>query len=519
MKNRYEAIVLGGGHNGLVAAALLARAGVDVLVLERRSIPGGLTSTEEPWPGFKVDTGATDASLLRSKIIAELDLERNGCAFLEGEFFAHILRTDDLPLSIPAQMQSALDQLAELSTHDADQFPKFCAAVQAMSLILEPLLSAPPPEIPEDLSFSQLKPWIGPLLQLRRQDEHTTAELLRAIPMPIKDLLDDWFESAAIKGALAAMGLVGSMRGPYSPGTAFNLLYQLNGRASEQNGLAAPRQIEGGMGRLCEVLVELVRRAGGEIQLESEVERIATAEGQAAGVELADGRTISAGSILASMSPGQVLTQMVSPELLELRVARRLSKIRYRGSMAKIDLALSELPSFPDAETMTGDIIYAPDLDYIEKAHDEAKYGRASSQPVLRASMPTILDRSRAPDGHHLLSIQVQYVPHYLDQLDDLVQQCLDILERQAPGFRDLILHQRVITGREWQTEYQLPEGSIFHGQMDLDQLLLMRPIPGHARYKSPIPNLYFCGAGTHPGGGVTGLPGYLAAQQVLEAA
>jgi phytoene dehydrogenase-like protein len=516
MKDRYDAIVVGAGHNGLVAAAVLSRAGLDVLVVERRSVLGGLTSTEEIWPGFKVDAGPSDASHFRDTIVAELDLENRGLAFLKGDFFAHILRPNVPPLAISASLETTINSLSELSAADAYRYPKFCAAVQAMNAILEPIMSAPAPEIPQGLSVRELTPWIKPVLQLRLQDEQTTAELLRAIPMPIRDLLDDWFESPELKGALATIGLVGSIRGPYSPGTSFNLLYQLIGRVDAEKGFIAPRQIEGGTGRLCELLAEMVLKAGGDILLEAEASSILNSAGTATGVSLADGRSVHAGLILAGISPGQVLNNMVNPELLELRTTRRLNNIRYRGSMAKLDLALSGLPAFPQAEMMTGEIIYAPDMEYVEKAHDDAKYGKPSREPVLRAHMPTILDPSLAPEGQHLLSIQIQYVPHFHNGTSELEKKCLDILETQAPGLSDLTLHKRILSGSEWQSEYRLPEGSIFHGQMDLDQLLLMRPIPGYARYQSPIPNLYFCGSGTHPGGGVTGLPGYLAAQQAL---
>jgi phytoene dehydrogenase-like protein len=521
VNDRYDAIVLGAGHNGLVAAAVLARSGMDVLVLEKRTVMGGAASTEELWPGFKVDVGPTDASQFRRKIIAELDLERFGLAFLQGAQFAHILRKDDFPLSVPADLSAAAEQLSELSAADAGAFGEFCAMMQGMTAILEPILSAPPPEPPKTLQLRELTPWIKPILQLRRQDEHITAELLRAIPMPIRDLLDDWFETPALKGALAAFGLVGSMRGPYSPGTVFNLLYQLNGRVSGEKGLAAPLQVVGGIGRLCEVIAAVVQSAGGDIRTESEVQNISLSDGKAAGVQLADGQTIRAEIVLASLSPGQTLTKLISPEHLSLNTMRRLRNLRYRGSLAKLILGLAALPAFPEVEQMTGNIIFAPTMDYIERAHDDAKYGKPSSEPILRAIMPTILDPSLAPDGQHILSIQVQYVPHSFNghkSLQDLERKCIRILEQHAPGLEDLIIHKKFITPSDWEEEYGLPEGSIFHGQMDLDQLLLMRPIPGYARYSSPIPNLYFCGSGTHPGGGVTGLPGYLGAKQALRA-
>jgi phytoene dehydrogenase-like protein len=333
--------------------------------------------------------------------------------------------------------------------------------------------------------------------------------------------MQEWFASPAVQGALGSLGVTGSLQGPMASGTALMMLYA----GHPQRGMRSGRYVQGGTGRLIEALAAAASAAGAEIRTDAPVGRLRIDGARQAGVELAGGEFIPARAVLSSADPQSTLLGLVEPNELEVRVVRGLRSLRARGSAARVHLSLRGLPEFrsgPDPQALSGHILLCPSLEYLERAYDHSKYGRFSPAPYLEAHIPTVLDPGLAPEGRHLLSATMQYAPYQLAD-GDWGQQCealgdavVSALAEHAPDLPDLILQRQVITPQDLEREYGLPQGDIFHGQMALDQLLFMRPIPGYGRYRTPIEGLYFCGAGAHPGGGLSGLPGRNAARQVL---
>jgi phytoene dehydrogenase-like protein len=345
-------------------------------------------------------------------------------------------------------------------------------------------------------------------------------ELLRTIALSAENLLDEWFESGPVKGALGSLSVAGSALGPKAPGTAFMLMYL--GAA----GLPRPaRFVRGGTGELSQALARAARASGAEIRTGEPVERILVEDGRAVGVELRNGKQIRAGVVASSADPRSTLFDLVGPSQLEVRVVRRVRSIRFRGTTARVNLALEQLPDFPaiqDPAGLTGHLLLCPDLDYLERAFDDSKYGQYSQRPYLDMTIPTLYDPSLAPAGKHILTITMQYAPYRLRdsswdaERDRLGDRIVALVAEHAPGLPGLIAHRQVLTPLDYEREYGLPEGSIYHGQMGLDQLASLRPIPEYGSYRSPVPGLFFCGAGAHPGGGVSGAPGRNAAREIL---
>lgn len=521
MSESYDAIIIGGGHNGLVAAATLAQAGKRVLVLERRAVLGGAAATEEIFPGYHVNTGAGDAALFQGEIIRALGLENHGLAFRESPALLFAPQPDGPALTIwQDEKQTAID-LATFSPHDAGRFPAFKAQVEQIATVLRGMVNLTPPDL-SALRRGDALAW-GPLaLRLRRMGGDDMMELFRVLPMAVQVYLDEWFENEALKGALGGSAIIGTTLGPRGAGTNLLFFYQNMG------GLLAHRFVAGGIGRLSESLAVAARAAGAVVRTNAAVSKIligGDVEPRAEGVRLESGEEIRAGSVLSGADARRTLLGLAGPQYLDPEVMRQVRNIIYRGSTAKVDLALDGLPEFrgqTSTEQLSGRIRIGPSLDYLEKAYDAAKYGRISEQPYLEMVIPTLHDPSLAPAGKHSLSITVQYAPYHLREgdwethKDTLLKTVLNTLAAYAPGTQGRILHSRVTTPLDWESEYGLTEGSIFQGQMSLDQLLVMRPIPGWSRYETPIKNLYLCGSGAHPGGGVTGAPGYNAARAVL---
>jgi phytoene dehydrogenase-like protein len=390
-------------------------------------------------------------------------------------------------------------------------------------MALSNLMALTPPEVFEP-GMMELLPWIKTALQVRSMGGKDMMELLRVLPMTAKEYLDEWFESEFLKGTLAASSITGSMQGPQSAGTAFMLLYQQAG--IENGGYRSARFVRGGMGELAKAVLSAAQEYGVELQTGSKVRRVIIESGRATGVELDNGTQFKSNLVVSNADPKTTLLDFVGAENLEVRVARRARNIKFRGSTAKINLALSDLPILtatpPSIEHLSGHIVISPSLEYIEKAYDDAKYGRISTNPVLEIRIPTLLDDTLAPEGRHVMSINVRYAPYKLQasnwesQRKALGDHVINSLKSHIPDLKDLVLHRQTITPLDYENEYHATEGSIFHGQMGLDQLLIMRPFAGYAQYRMPVKNLYLCGAGSHPGGGVTGAPGYNAARQIL---
>jgi phytoene dehydrogenase-like protein len=522
MRSDYDIVVIGGGHNGLVAAAYLANRGERVLVLEARDVLGGAAATEEIFPGYQVDTGAGHADLFRTEIATELGLEKHGLEFLESPISALALTPGDA-LRLWRDPNAARGEIERHSNADAARYPEFLSWIEDQALTY----LAAQDRVPPDLASSGflgylpgLAPWSRLALQLRRRGGKAVSDFIRTIPISAEQLIDEWFENPVLKGALASSGIEGSMQGPKSSGTGLMLLYQA------ANGFPPPvRLVRGGTGALSSALSEAATALGAEVQTGASVERIITSEYRAIGVALSDGREIRSKLIVSSADPRTTLLEMVGASNLELRVMRRTRNIRFRGSTAKVNLALDRLPEFSgvkETSELSGRILVSPSTDYLERAYDDAKYRRWSRAPYLDMSIPTILDKARAPEGKHLLSVVVRYAPYHLEegdwdtQRDAFGDHVVAIIAKYAPDLPKTILHRQVLTPLDYERDYKLPEGSIYHGQMALDQLLMMRPISGYGRYRSPVEGLYFCGAGAHPGGGVTGAPGRNAAKVIV---
>ncbi len=519
MSKKFDAIVIGAGHNGLVTAVTLSQAGRKVLVLEARATVGGAAATEEIFPGFHVNTGADAAGLFRDEIVAELDLSAHGLAFRESEAALFAPQPDGAALTLWRDEEKSKAEIGRVSARDAEQFPAFRQQVKQIGGVLGQMMLTPPPDLVE-LKLGDLSAWGKIGLKTRRLGDREMMQFMRVLPMPVSDYLDEWFESAALKGALGAAGVIGMRQGPRAAGTALGFFYQ------HARGWHAHRVVLGGMGKLAEALASAARQHGADMRTSSPVARILLAGDKAIGVALADGTEITARVVVSNADPRRTLFGLVGPQHLEPRFTRKARNIIYRGSTAKVTLALSGLPQFKGQTSeaqLHGRIRIAPSLDYLERAYDAAKYGRISPNPTLDIAIPTLLDPALAPDGQHIMSITMQYAPYDLqggdwnDERERLGDAIIETLSQYAPNLQSLILNRQVITPLDYEQTYGLTEGSIMHGQMGLDQLLVMRPVAGWSRYRTPIENLYLCGAGTHPGGGVTGAPGYNAAREILK--
>lgn len=549
MKNsQYDAIIIGGGHNGLVTAAYLAKAGKKVLVLEQRDTLGGAAATEEIFPGFKFNIGATDAGLLRPEIVAELKLRQHGLEFIESPVTVFAPQPDGPALTLRRDPRETLADIAPFSPTDAEQFPAFIRLITALTGVLDQIMTLTPPSL-EEIKPGELVPWAKLGLKLKGLGQKEMMAFLRVLPMSVTEFLDEWFESDALKGALGAAGITGIMQGPQAQGTMFVLLYNYLGAAAS-GGFRASRFVAGGIGQLSTALASVARQYGTEIRTGAEVAQIIldentdTGEKRAVGVALTNGKEITAKAVISNADPRRTFFGLVGAPKLEPHFVRRVKNIRYRGCVAKVNLALSGLPQFTSVPTefeandvayLGGHILITPSLEYLERAYDDAKYGRFSAQPYLDVIISSVLDPSLAPAGQHVMSITMQYAPYHLRRgnggsetrelggagWDDRQRQALgdtiiNTLTQYAPNLKDLIRHCQIITPLDWEHDYGLTEGNIYHGEMTLDQLLFMRPVAGYGQYRTPIDRLYLCGAGTHPGGGVTGAPGYNAAREIL---
>ncbi len=523
MTMSYDVIIIGGGHNGLVAAATLAKAGLRVLLIESRQVLGGATATEEVFPGFWFDTGAADAALFRPEIVQALELSNHDLSFIEPEAVQFAPRRDGPPLTLWRDPERTTADLALHSAADASRLRAFLETLVRQTRLLRDLMFLLPPDPAGRMSGGELANWLRTGVKLRLQGRREMMELIRTLPLSAAGLLNEWFETDLLKGALGTSGIRGTMQGPLASGTALLLLYHAMDAGLDR--MPGTRFVRGGTGRLPVALAELSRKRGADLRCGARVKRILVEDNKAIGVQLSNGEEIRAAIIASSADPRHTLLDLVGPEQLPVRVVRRVRNMRFQGSTARINLALSGLPQFAGQEELAqikGRIVISPSLEYLERAYDDAKYGRFSSRPYLEAVIPSLLDPERAPPGKHIMSVQMQYAPFQLagadwnDRREALGDAVVVALTEYAPNLADLILERQVITPLDWQREYGLPDGSIYHGQMALDQMFIMRPIPGFARYQSPVSNLYFCGAGAHPGGGVTGVPGYNAAQVIL---
>jgi phytoene dehydrogenase-like protein len=522
MTDTYDAIIIGAGHNGLVTAAYLADAGMRVLVLEAQDRVGGAASTWEPFDGYKFDTGADDAAMFSPRILGELGLTEGQLVYLESQSALFVPEVDGLGLTLWQDLGRSQQFLEKRSPGDARRFPVYLDQLQKFVHVVAQVLDRPAPELSETKP-SNWWPWLRLGWKIRRSGKQEMMDLLRALPLPLRDYLDEWFEDELLKGALAVPGLTGGMPGPYAAGTTFMHLYQHLGGVG--GGYRSGRFLQGGMGQLSDALAAVSVARGAEIRTGSQVERILLDNERVRGVSLYDGTAFAAQVIVSTLDARRTFFDLVGARYLMPHFMREVRVIRYNGTTARLDMALSELPQFAGAieeSQLSGYIVHSPSLDYCERAADAAKYGLISEQPILEIRIPSLLDSSRAPTGRHAMSVTVQYAPFRLSgrnwdtEKESLADRIITLLANVAPDLPRLILDRKLTTPVDYEAKFGMSEGHIFHGQMMLDQLLFMRPVSGYAHYKTPYENLYLSGAGTHPGGGVTGIPGYLAARTIL---
>jgi phytoene dehydrogenase-like protein len=519
----YDVIVIGAGHNGLVTAAYLAKAGKKVVVLEGRPGVGGIAATEESYPGFKFPTCAHLAGSFATEIVGDLALRQNGLELLPLDPLILAPARDGRRLSISRDPAKAAADVGRFSKQDGAKFSAFCALGSNLSRLLRTLYGV---ALPDHGSRETFK--LGELVRagwkFHRLGEKEMYEFLRILPMSVSDLLDEWFETELLKAAIAAGGLLGSFVGPRQQGTSFLYLHHQLGASN--GALRTAGFVRGGIGNLPEALARAARRYGAEILCGAQVARIVANHGAATGVALRNGDEINANIVVSSVDVKTTFLTLVEPTYLDPHFLLQVRNIRSRGTAAKVNLALDTLPKFSGAESgkeLGGIIHIGPALDYLERASDDAKYGRFSKQPFLEITIPSVADPSLAPAGKHIMSVWMKYAPYDLregswsEQRDVLGDTVVNLIAEYAPGFNNSILYRQVLTPMDLEQVFGLTGGQIHHAEMALDQIFFMRPLPGWARYGTPVRNLYLCGSGTHPGGGVTGLPGYYAAKTILK--
>jgi phytoene dehydrogenase-like protein len=525
MAERWDAIVVGGGHNGLVTAAYLARAGWRVVALERRPILGGASVTEEIFPGFKVSTAAYLCSLLHERVICDLDLPRYGYYVYPKDpaFFTPF--PDGSHFTMWQNQQKTCEEIARFSPHDATVYPAYEKHVERLARFAERMLLRTPPNV-DRIGLRDL--WdLGKLgWDVLRMHGRERVGHLRIFSQSVADFLDAWFESEQLKVTLATDGVIGTNGGPRSPGTAYVLLHHVMGQVDGHRGLWG--FVRGGMGTVSEAIAAAARAAGATIRTDAAVDRVLVRDRRAVGVVLRSGEEVRASVVVSNADPKRTFLQLVGARELEPGFVQQVRNIRMHGCSMKINLALDGLPNFtalPGAELMPHHkttIHICPDLDYLERAWDDAKYGRPSERPLLELTIPTTYDDSLAPPGKHIMGIFLQYTPYRLRGGDwhaakeRYADRVMDLIEEYAPGFTRRVLARQVLSPLDLEEIYGLTGGNIFHGEMSLDQLFSLRPLAGWAQYRTPIRGLYLCGSGTHPGGGVMGAPGYNAAREIL---
>jgi phytoene dehydrogenase-like protein len=530
-RESYDAIVIGGGHNGLVAAAYLARSGAKTLVLEARQQTGGAATTETPWPDapqFKVTRLSYVMSLLPPTILGDLGLERHGYKiFPMGPYYQAFPEGGSLTL-YEEDSPRAYDEIAKWSKKDADAYPKWNAWLGGLADVLGPMLLTVPPNLgsrkPADLLAQLRLAW-----QHRGLNVRTIADVTRLMAMSIADLLADWFESPQIKGALAVNGVIGTWAGPYEPGTAYVMAHHSIGDVGDGR-LGSWGFPEGGMGAVAAAIASSAKSFGATIRTGARVAQVTVAPGtgRATGVILDNGDEFTAPVIVSSLHPKTAFLDHVGRENLPADFVADIEHWKTRSGVVKVNLALGELPDFTAnpgtslQEHHTGSVEMAPSMEYIERAFIDAREGRPAARPFSDGVIPTAFDKTLAPAGYHIMSLFTQWVPStwseepHREELEKYADRVIDAYNEVAPNFKSAILHRDVVGPYEMEHDYGLIGGNIFHGELSLEQLFHLRPAPGFADYRTPVRGLYYASSATHAGGGVCGIPGMQAAKAAL---
>lgn len=524
MSRNYDAIIIGGGHNGLICAAYLAKAGRQVLVLEKRHVLGGAAVSEEVYPGFTFSVASYVVSLFRPHIIRELELAKHGYEVIPMDCSFLPLPNGD-SLARWADSQKSRREIARFSKKDSEVYPEFSRVMTHMGKLAKAVIDHPAPNI------NSIHPKeIANLLRLGKAFKDLGPDLLhlniKLVTMSALDFLDQWFESDVLKAPMSVSGIIGTFQGVRSPGTAYVLLHHYMGQLDgvfRSWGFS-----KGGTGGVSMACARSAMSYGAEIRTEAPVKQVIIKNGVATGVVLENGDELNAKTVISNLDPNRTYLKMVGENHLEPDVLKDIKRFKLRGSSGKVNLALDSIPEFScrpgDGDHIRGDIAIAPSIDYLEKAYDQAKYGEFSTRPYINAVIPTLTDPSLAPPGKHIMSCFVQYAPYhikegaenwpnYREAFGDTV---VDTLAEYIPGLKDKILFRQVLTPWDLEQTMGLTEGNIFQGELSLEQLLFQRPVANYSGYKTSIPKLWMCGSGTHPGGGIMGASGELCAKTML---
>jgi len=523
MAGTRDVVIIGGGHNGLVTAFYLAKAGYKPLVLERRPQPGGAAITQEFHPGFRCSTLAHSAGPLRPDIVRDMQLEKHGLKLISPDVATVSLSPDGRALTLYRNLEKSAQEISKFSQKDAARYPEFQQTLSKISKVIAEALALTPPDI-DHPSKTDLWGMLQTGRAIRKLGKKDMYRLLRWGPMAVADLVAEYFETELLRATIAARGVFGTFLGPWSAGTSLVLLIRAAGDA-HASGLGSFAM--GGAGAITQAMAAAATQAGAEIRTNVEVIEVTVGNGVAGGVVLSNGEEINARAIVSNADPKRTLLKLVDPMHLTPDFVMKLQHYRMPGTVAKVNLALSGLPKFTavsDDAALGGRIVIAPEIDYLERAFDESKYGNFSKQPYLEVVIPTISDPSLAPAGKHVMSIYMQYAPFKLKNSDwekqrvALGDTVVKTLTRYAPNLPELILTHQIITPQDLEDTYGLTNGHIFHGELALDQFFTMRPLLDWAKYNTPIKNLFLCGSGTHPGAGLTGGSGANAAREIVKA-
>jgi phytoene dehydrogenase-like protein len=524
MPQTYDTVIIGAGHNGLTTAAYLAKAGHKVLVLERRDIIGGCCVTEEVWPGFKVSTAAYVNSLLRPEVIRDLELKKHGFQMIPRSPSSFTPFPDGRYLMMGPDRAMTQKEIAKFSTKDAEAYPKYEAMLEKVAEFLEPMLAETPPD-----------PWggfgdlwrLGKLgMRFRKLGREVGAEAIEILTGAARPILDRWFESEQLKATIATDAVIGAFMAPSMPGTAYVLFHHVMGECDGAKGVWG--YVRGGMGQISNSIAAAAKRHGAEIRTGADVGRILIRDGRVTGVALKDGTEFHAKRVASCADANVTFLKLTDANELPPDFLAAVKRIDYSSATVKINVALSEPPQFTAlpgtgvGPQHHGTMHVCPDLDYIERAYDDAKYGKPAANPMLECTMATALDDSLAPPGKHILSMFVQYAPYHLKgttwdaEKDKFADRCFDVLTEYAPNFKRSVIDRQVIPPPEMERLWGITGGNIMQGSMSLASMFSLRPVAGYANYRTPVTGLYLCGAAAHPGGGVMAAAGMNAAREIL---
>jgi len=524
MAEQRDVIIVGGGHNGLITAFYLAKAGFKPLVLERRPQAGGAAVTEEFSPGFRCSTLAHVAGPIRPDIVRDMQLEQHGLKLITPEIGITALSPDGRALTLYNDARKSAQEIAKFSQKDAAKYPEFQESLGKMGKVIGDALLLAPPNI-DNPSTGDLWGMLQTGRAIRKLGKKDMFRLLRWGPMAVADLVSEFFETELLRATVAARGIFGTFLGPWSAGSSLVLLIRA---AGDSHPAGSSYFAAGGTGAITQAMAAAAKQAGAEIRTDAEVKEVRVKDGAATGVILSNGEEIAAQAVISNADPKRTLLKLIDPTYLAPDFLQKLQNYRTPGTVAKLNFALYGLPNFTALKGATNGALSSrihigPEIDYLERAFDDSKYGSFSQHPYLEVTIPTLTDPSLAPAGKHVMSVYMQYAPFKLkgtdweSQRSNLGEAVVKTLAQYAPDLPSLILDGQIITPKDLEDTYGLTGGHIFHGELSLDQFFTMRPLLDWARYRTPITNLYLCGSGTHPGAGLTGGSGANAAREILK--